>query len=179
MDNTYFYDDRYYTLEEINEKYQKVSEGQKKLFRDTLAHFTLAGILVYGHYDERYIDSILKLARIEAAIIDLYGSDCGVVSLALKGQYERELRRLINLTGKLVSENDNRIQEFKNGEWLLNKIICLTIGSSYEKEIIGDLFLVNYDLLSDDECLAIADNFVRNMKGEEIVFYNESKHLKE
>lgn len=175
MENKYFYDDKYYSLEEINDMYQKLHEEQKKPFRDTLAHFTLAGILVNCNYDERYVDSILELAHLEAAIIDLYGADCGNIALALRGQYKKHLRRLINLTGKY---DDSKMNIFKNGEWLLSNLVCLTVGSSFEKEIVGDLFLIDCDAFSNDECQAISDNFVRNMRGEEIIFYNGPRHSK-
>ena len=178
MENKYYYDEEYYSKKEILEMYQKLEEEQKKSFRDCLAHFTLAEILRKCDYDERYVEGIDELARLEDGIIKMYGADCGTPALAYRGLYNRNLRKLINLTGKLVSRDDERINEFNNGEWLLNKLVCLTIGSSFEKDIVGDLALINCDSLSEEECQAISDNFVRYIKGEEIVFYDDSKTLK-
>ena len=172
----YYYDDRYYTIEEIYEKYEKLVDEQKKGFRDALAHFTLAGILVNCNYDERYINIIVELSRLETAFVDLYGAYCGNISLALRGQYRKKLRKLINLTGKVACNEDTRINRFKNGEWLLNNLVCLTIGSSFEKDSIGDLSLIDCDSFSDDECRAISDNFVRDMRDEEIIFYGRNKY---
>lgn len=44
--------------------------------------------------------------------------------------------------------------------------------------IVDNFFLIDYNSLSEDECLAIADNFVRKMKDEEIVSYDTSKTRK-
>lgn len=167
----YYYNKEYYTVGELYEKYKKLSKEQKKRFRDTLAHFALVEIMKKCHYDERIMICILELADTEVLRIRQQGIDCGVVSLALEKMYKTDLRTLLNLTGKLAVSNDRRMNDFKNGEWLLNNIICLTIGYSYEKEIIDDLFIIDYNSLSEDECLAISDNFVRCMKEEEIVFY--------
>ena len=172
-ENFYFYHTEYYTSDELYEKYKRLPSEQRKRFRDTLAHFSLVEIMKKCDYDERIIDCILDLADTEVSRIRLYGSDCGVVSLALEKSYKTDLRRLLNLTGKLSKADDSRMNTFKNGEWLLNNLVCLTIGSSFEKEIIGDLFIIDYNSLSEDECLAISDNFVRCMKEEEIVFYKK------
>ncbi len=173
----YFYDDEYLTKEDIYRMYEKLEDEQKKGFRDALAHFTLAKILYICNYDDDYIDGVHELAQIEASIIKLYGSDCGRVLILLKGQYKRNIRKLINLTGKLVCDNDSRIDKYMNGEELLNNLLDQTFGSCFEKDKIGDLSLVDSDALSEEECLAIADNFVRYMRDEEIVSYNASKHL--
>ena len=173
----YFYDDEYLTKEDIYRMYEKIEDEQKKGFRDALAHFTLAKILYTCNYDEDYIDGVHELAQAEVSIMKLYGSDCGRVLMLLKGQYKRNIRKLINLTGKLVCDNDSRIDKFMNGELLLNNLLNLTLSSSFTKDNIGELSLVDCDSLSEDECLAIADNFVRYMRDEEIVSYNASKHL--
>ena len=172
MENkTYYYDEEYYSLEEICEKYQNLAMDQKKSFRDALAHFTLLEILKKCNYDERIIDSVYELAKTEASIIDLYGSFCGTVILAIKGGYNSNLRKFINLSGKLALKDDVRIDEFKSGEELLDNLISHTIGS-YDKNIIGELSLVDYESLSKEECLAIANNFTRFMKNEELVSYD-------
>lgn len=178
MENKYYYDEEYYSKEELYEMYQKLHDEQKKPFRDSLAHFTLSEILKKCDYDERYTNGILELARIEDGIIKMYGADCGTPTLAFRGLYRRNLRKLINLTGKLVSANDHRIDEFDNGEYLLNKLVSLTLGSYYAKDEINDLSLIDYNFLSKDECLAIADNFIRDMKDEEIVSYDAINHTR-
>lgn len=174
----YYYDDEYYSLEEICEKYKKLPNEQKKQFRDCLAHFTLVQIFKICNYDERYIDYIFDLAQTESSLINMHGGDCGRVTMALNKSYKSTLRKLINLTGKVAGFNDNRTNKFINGEWMLNNLVCLTLGNSFEKEVIGDLFLIDCDSFSEDECLAIANNFVRYMRNEEIVFYNAPRRLK-
>ncbi len=173
----YFYDDEYLTIEEIYRMYEKLEDVQKKQFRDALAHFTLAKILYTCNYNEDFIDGVHELAQEEVSIMKLYGSDCGRVSMLLIGQYKRNLRALINLTGKLVTSDDSRIDKYMNGEELLNNILDQTFGSSFSKDNIGDLSLVDCDALSEEECLAIANNFVREMKDEKMVLYNAPKHL--
>lgn len=173
----YFYDDEYFSLEEICEKYEKLADEQKKRFRDCLAHYTLVQILKICNYDEKYIDAVLELAQTESDIIKLYGSDCGRVLMAIKSIYEKNLRKLINLTGKLVEKNDSRLDRFTNGEFLLNTLVCLTLGSSYKKDIVGDLFLIDCDSLSEDECQAIVNNFVRYMSDEEIISYGSPRKM--
>ena len=178
MENKVYYNNYYYTLEEILDMYKKLEQEQKKDFRDTLAHYSLVQILEKANYDVRMIEGVLDLAGIEAAIINMYGSDCGTPILALRGLYKRNLRKLINLTGKLVSVNDQRIDKFINGEWLLSNLVCQTIGSNFEKVVVDDLFLIDYNSLSEDECLAISDNFVRDMRDEEIIAYDKFRKLK-
>ena len=178
MDNKiYLYDDEYWTLEELYDMYKKLDLEQKKPFRDSLAHFGLAEILKKCNYDNRIIDLILELARIEAAKINLYGSDCGRVLLSLGKAYKKELRKLINLTGKLANDDDIRMNIFGNGEWLLKHLVNLTIGSSFEMDNYEDLYVIDYNQFSEDDCLAIANNFICYMRGEELVYYDKSKHL--
>lgn len=177
-DKIYLYNRYYYSLDEIKDMYESIPFEQKKSFKDAIAHYTLLEILDRCNYDKRVRELIESLADTEAALIGMYGSDCGTPMLALRGMYERNIKKLINLTGKLVTKDDNRINIFKNGEWLLNNLVCLTIGSSFEKDIIDDLFLINYNFLTEDECLAISDNFIRNMRGEEIVFYKSHTYRK-
>ena len=180
MENkVYFYYGEYLTLKEIYEKYKKLEKEQQKPFRDCLAHFSLLEILKKCNYDERYIDIINDLAETEAAIINMYGSDCGTPILALRGMYRRNLRKLINLTGKIAYDNEDiRMNIFQNGEWLLNYIVCLTMGSSFEKDVVDDLVLIDYNSLLEDECQAVSDNFVRCLRSEEIVFYKAHQKIK-
>ena len=178
MENKYYFDEAYYSKEELYEMYQKLAEGQKESFRACLAHFSLVEILRKCNYDSRYIEGIEELAELEAGIIKMHGADCGTPMLAYRGLYRRNLKRLINSMGKLVSVEDSRINKFNNGEWLLSNLVYLTFGSSFEKEVIGDLLLINYHALSEDECLAISDNFIRYMRDEEVVFYRGPRRLK-
>ena len=177
-DKIYLYNNYYYSLEEIHEIYNKIPLEKKKEFKDTLAHYTLLEIMDKCNYDKKIRELVASLADTEAALIGMYGSVCGTPMLALRGMHRRNVRKLINLTGKLVSSDDNRINIFENGEWLLNNLVCLTIGSSFEKDTIDDLFIINYNLLTEDECLAISNNFVRYMKCEEIEFYNGPRKKK-
>ncbi len=175
--DVYFYENDYYTIEDIYERYNKVVDARKKKFRDSIAHFTLVQIFKKCNYDEKITNIMEELAQIETAIIDMYGTDCGTVILALKGIYQRNLRKLINLSGKIINNNnDIRMKIFDNGEWLLKHLISLTLDS-YEIDSYMDLYLINYNSLSIEECQAIADNYVRYMRDEELVFYDRSKHL--
>ena len=177
-DKYYFYDYKYCTLEEISEMYNKLPFEKRKLFRDSLAHYTLAEILNNINYDKKMTHTLYELAGVEADRIDLIGADCGVPLLYLNGKYNSILRKLINLSGELVlNDDDDRVDNFKNGELFLSDLICLTIDS-YEKVMISDFSLIDYTTLSKEECLAIADNFVRFMKNEELVYYDSQKVYK-
>ena len=177
-DKIYLYDNYYYSFDEIKDMYKKIALEKKKSFRDTLAHYTLLEILDKCNYDKKIRELIESLANEEAAIIGLYGADCGTPSLAIKGMYKKNLRKLINLTGKVASRDDGRETLFMNGEWMLNNLVCLTIGSSFEKAVDGDLSLIDYNSLTEEECRAISDNFIRNMRSEEIVFYKSHAYTK-
>ena len=177
FEHAFYYDDRYYTFSELYEMYKKLANEQKKLFKDAIAHFTLAEILRKCFYDKRYIKCVEELSHKESSRISLYGADCGRVLLGIKKMYDMELRELLNVTGKLAVKDDNRINLFINGEELLNNIVGSTLGT-YEKDELNDFSLIKYQQLSDEECLAISDNFVRYMKGEKLTLYNEQKKLK-
>ena len=177
-DKIYLYNKYYYSFDEIKDMYKKVAYEKRKAFKDTLAHYTLLEILDKCNYDKRIRELIESLADEEAAIIGMYGADCGTPALAIKGMHSKNLRKLINLTGKPASRDDSRENLFANGEWLLNNLVCLTIGSSFEKTVDGDLSLIDYTSLTEEECRAIANNFVRNMRGEEIVFYKSHTYTK-
>ena len=177
-DKIYLYDNYYYSFDEIKYIYNNIAFEKKKSFRDTLAHYTLLEILDKCKYDKRISELVENLANEEAAIIGMYGADCGTPSLAFKGMHKRNLRKLINLTGKPAKQDDSRENLFMNGEWMLNNLVCLTIGSSFEKTVDGDLSLINYNSLTESECHAICENFIRNMRGEEIVFYNAHQKAK-
>lgn len=173
----YLYDNYYYSFDEIKDMYKSVPLEKKKAFRDTLAHYTLLEILDKCKYDNKIRELVESLSNEEAAVIGMYGADCGTPTLAIKGMHNKNLRKLMNLTGKLAKNDDGRENLYMNGEWMVNNLVCLTIGSSFEKDVDGDLSLINTDLLTESECLAISDNFIRNMRGEEIVFYKPHKRL--
>jgi len=177
-DKFYFYDYKYWTLEEIKEIYNKLSLDKGKLFRESLSYYTLAEILMNCNYDRRMIHIIFELAGEVIDRMNLTGTDCGRPLLGYDRRYKSMLRKLINLGGELVfNDDDIRINKFKSCELFLNNLICLTIGHSYEKDIIDDLVLIDYNVFSKEESLAIADNFGRFLKNEELVFYNKSKEL--
>lgn len=178
FEHAFYYDDRYYTFSELFEMYKKMPMERKQLFKDALAHFTLAEILRRCFYDKRFIALIEELANKESTRIELYGIDCGRILLGYERNYNSKLRKLINLAGKSISKDDSRMNVFINGEWLLNNLVSLTLGSSYEKDELNDFSLIKYQQFSDDECLAISNNFVRYLRGEEIVYYNSPKKLR-
>ena len=177
FEHAFYYDDRYWTFSELYEMYKKLPEENKKLFKDSLAHFTLGEILRKCLFDKRYIAIIEDLAQREASKISLYGCDCGRLLLGYERRYNAKLRELLNLTGQLSSLEDNRITNFTNGELFLNNIVNSTLNF-YEKDELNDFSLIKYQLLSEEECLAIANNFVRSISNEEMVLYNDAKVLK-
>lgn len=177
-DKIYLYNNYYYSFDEIKEMYEKIASEKKKSFRNTLAHYTLLEILDKCNYDKKIRELVENLANEEAIIIGMYGADCGTPMLAIKGMYNKNIRKLINITGKVASRDDSRENLFMNGEWMLNNLVCLTIGSSFEKTVDGDLSLINYNSLTEEECRAISDNFMRNMRDEEIVFYKSHTYTK-
>ena len=178
MDKYYFYDYKYWSLEEIHEIYNELSFDKRELFKESFAYYTLAEILKNCDYDKRMIHIIYELAGLLVDRMNLIGTDCGRPLLGYDRRYKSLLRKLINLGGELVlSDDDIRMNILKNFELFLNNLIYLTIGSSYEKDIIDDLVLIDYNTFSKEECLAIANNFVRFIKNEELVFYNKQKKL--
>ena len=177
FEHAFYYDDRYWTFSELYEKYKKLPEENKQLFKNALAHFTLGEILRKCLFDKQYITIIEDLADRERSRIDLYGCDCGRLLLGYEQRYNAKLRELLNLTGQLSSSEDNRITIFTNGESFLNNIVNSTLDY-YEKDELEDFSLIKYQLLSIDECLAIANNFVRCISNEEMVLYKNPKVLK-
>ena len=174
----YFYDYKYYSIKELSDMYNDLSPDKKKVFRDSLAHYTLAEILSRSSYNRSIVHTIWEIAGAEVDRMELIGTDCGVPGLYIRGKYNSTLRKLINLSGELVLKNDDeRISKFENGEVFLNDLICLTIDS-YEKVMISDFSLIDYETLSKEECIAIADNFTRFMKNEELVYYESQKIYK-
>ena len=177
FEHAFYYDDRYYTFSELYEMYKKIPMERKHMFKDAIAHYTLAEILRKCFYDKRIIALIEELADKESTRIALYGTDCGRILLGYESNYNSKLRKLINLTGTLINKDDSIMNEFTNGECMLNNLVSHTLGSSYEKDELEDFSLIKYQQFSDDECLAISDNFVRYLKGDKIVLYEKSKRL--
>ena len=174
----YYFDYKYYSIEELSDIYNKLSPNKRKVFRDSLAHYTLAEILSRSNCNRSMIHTVWEIAGLEADRMEMIGTDCGVPLLYLGKKYDSTLRKLINLSGELVyKDDDDRMNNFKNGELFLNDLICLTIDS-YEKNIISDFSIIDYESLSKEECLAIADNFTRFMKNEELVYYDSGKVYK-
>ena len=174
----YFYDYKYWSLEEISNMYKELSLDKRKLFRDSIAHYTLAEILNNAGYDRRMIHMIWELAGTEVDRMELIGTDCGVPGLYMRGKFNSTLRKLINLSGELVLKNDDiRLDKLTNGELFLNNLVSSTIGLSYGKDSIDDLVLIDCNSLTKEESVAIATNFTRFLKNEELVQFNKNKRL--
>ena len=169
----YQYGDSFYTFEEICELFVHTGFEKKQKFKDCLAHFLLAQILRKGGFS-KYADIIDDLGRLEKSGIDKNLSK--VEEFFHRNEYSLKVKRLFGLSGII---NKYKISEFVNGEWLLKKLVSSTIGSSYDVLEQDDFSLINIDGLTDEECHAISDNFQRNMRNEELVFYKSKRLEKE
>ena len=70
-----------------------------------------------------------------------------------------------------------KVNEFFNGEWLLNKLVGLTLGSNYAKNEIDDFSLIDLDDINEKACALISKNFINNMKDKKIEQYKYNKRL--
>ena len=95
--------------------------------------------------------------------------------------FARELGMPLNFKEAVTRLQRGRILPcdigYANGELFLNNIINSTLDS-YEKDELNDFSLIKYQLLSEDECLAIANNFVRciSLGINDINHYNNIYH---
>ena len=173
----YFFDDRYWSFDELYEMYKEISYDRKKLFKDCLAHYALIEIFKKCNYDIRLINGVMALCKNEVDRIQHEYKEKMI--LIYRKDYISKLKKLFNLNGKLFYKYDeSKMNEFINGEWFLYNLISLTLGSTFEKDELNDFSLIKYYSLSEEECQAIADNFVRSIKNEKIIFYNKSKMIK-
>ncbi len=167
----YKYGDKYYSFEEICEIYAHIYMESKKNFRDCLSHFILAQIFRKAHHDrEAYM--IEDIANLEKKHVEKRFSK--IESFLYHKAYSLKVMLLFGLNSE---KNSYKNSEFINGEWLLNKLVSLTLGSRYQRYEHSDLSLIDYNSFLEDECLAIVENFKRNIHNEEIVYYRSPKKL--
>ena len=167
----YKYGDSYYSFKEMYEIYNRTFPTKKKQFKDCIAHYILSEIF-------RKCDLVKEANNIEA-IADIEKNNLNIKPSKMsrfinEKEYLLRVKFLFGISGLI---NKYKVSEFVNGEWLLERLVSLTIGSSYEKNEYDEFSLIDYNSLSKDECMAIIDNYKRNIRGEEIVFYRAAKTL--
>ncbi len=167
----YKYGDEFYSFEEIYKIFKDVPFDKKKKFKDCFAHFTLAQILKKGALDE-YATILELISMLEKKTVENVLSKRE--ALAVNKEYLVKTKKLFSLSGKI---DDAKISEFVNGEWLLTKLVSLSLGSSYPKDECSDFMAVNCDALEVEECNVIGKNFIRNMRSEDTIFYKTPKRL--
>ncbi len=168
----YKYGKEYYSFKEMCEIYNIIPLNNRKKFKDYVSHMILAQILRKSGLD-KYANSIESIGELERKKLE------HKLSKLEKLIYNKEyLLKIMKLYGLNSIVNNFKINEFINGEWLLNKLVTLTIGSGCKVNDYDDFSLIDYSYLTTDACLAIAANFKRNMKDEQIIYYNSGRVLK-
>ncbi len=168
----YKYGEEYYSFKEMCEIYELIPLNNKKKFKDYVSHMILAQILRKCGLD-KYADSIESIGELERKNFENKLSK--LEKLMFNKKYILKIMKLYGLNSIV---NNFKVNEFINGEWLLNRLIFLTIGSSCKVNNYGEFSLIDYSCLTIDACKAIADNFKRNMKDAEIIYYNFVKVIK-
>ena len=173
LDNKiYRYGMLFYSFNELYSIYNSLNMEKKKIFKDCLAHYSLIQILEKSG-NTKYTSYIEMIAGLEKKRIDNLFNKKEL--LTYNKEYLLKVKKLVSLFSK---STDGKLNEFVNGEWLLNKLVSLTLGSSYKKDELNDFSIIKYDLLTNEECMAITDNFIKNMNDEEIKFYGERNRLR-
>ena len=163
----YKYGPQFYSFEEMYHLYNDAALSAKRKTIDCMYHYILAQILKKGGLQRQgdYLDSI---ALFEFEHMNLQMSKIQQLIYKLK---------IAKLLGLALIKNGYKASEFVNGEWLSKKLISITVGSSYPVDEFNGFTLINYGDLSEGECSAIADNFIRNLWNEEFVQYRHPKGL--
>ena len=163
----YKYGTQYYSFEEMYQLYKSTSYDMRKKMKDCMCHFILAEILKKGGL-YKYGEDLDNVALFESQHMESHLSKRQQVIYQLK---------IAKLMGFAEFKNKYKASELVNGEWVLNKLVSLTIGSSYPKDEQDDFSLINYNDMSEEECTAVADNFLKNIWNEELVQYRFPKKL--
>lgn len=168
-EKVYKYGDNYYSFQEIYSLCRK-NNYNKKLVKDFVCSYILVEILKIAGFDDvsNALDSFVsyRLKHIESTMNKakkIIFKKC----LFLKG---------LKVLGSEAFKNSYKIGELMNGEWILNKLVVHTLGYNYPVNQINDFILVDYLSLSKKECVAIADNFMRNLCDNELVRYTFFKN---
>ncbi len=164
----YKFGDTFYSAEELYNIYNSINSERVKKFKDCIAHFILAQIFRKAGLikDADIIESI--------ALLEKRNLDGKSPNFLRKKEYTLRIMQLYGLNGMV---NKYKINEFINGEWLLTKLVNLTLGYICQPIGQGSFPLIDYDDLTESECREIAENFKRNVRNEEIVFFHSSKRL--
>ena len=131
----YKFGEEYYSFEEINNIYTRASDNKKKNIKDCVCHFILADILKRGN-QQKHGEELDNIAMYEFEHIETGMS---------KGEnivYSLLISRLLGLAG---IKNRYKASVLKNGEWFLNNLVSLTLGSSYPTYSNENLKLVNHN----------------------------------
>ena len=167
----YKYGDNYYDIEEIYDLESRMTVIKRKAFRDCISHNILAQIFRRSNLDKE-ATIIESIADLEKTKIDKNLSKAE--SVIYNTKYSFYVTKLFLMTGRFEKF---KTSEFSNGGWLLSRLVSLTIGSGYPVCSYNDLSIIDYTALTEDECKAIADNYRRNIRGEELEFYKSAKAL--
>ncbi len=166
----YRYGDKYYSIEELYEIYNKIHFDNKKAFKDCLCHYILSEIFKKAGINS---NDILSIANIEYKYIN--GNLSKINKFINDEKYSLLIKKIFGLKSVIKKY---KVSEFINGEWILNKLISQTLGSGVKKDIIDNLELIDYTTLTEEECLEITKNFRRNINDEEIIFIKNPKTLR-
>ena len=169
-DKIYRYGDNYYTIDEIYDLYKRINIDKRKLMTDCICHYIFSEI--FKKAGDKHATDLETLANLEFEKIESVSKTKKIV---FKTEYNRIIRKILGLGGYI---NKYKRNELVNGEWLLKKIVSLTIGSNYEVCDYHGFSFIKYDSLDEDVCKAIVDNFKRNIWNEDYVFYNSPKTLR-
>lgn len=163
----YKYGENYYTFKEIHNLYE--NSNYKKETKDCICNFILAEILKRG-----------ELAKEGEALDSLTSYRVKHIGKSMNKSESFLYNRIMSLMkfkilGLAAIKNSYKASELMNGEWILNKLVSLTLGANYPINQIDDFVLINCMDLSSEQCIAIAENFIRNIWNEELIQYKNSK----
>ncbi len=167
----YRYGNEYYSIEELYDLYEKSNPNKRKTMKDCLCHFILLEIFKKAG-NNKYSSNLESIADIEFKYIEANLSK--FEKYLYNKEYNIRLKKLLGIGGII---NKYKASELINGEWLLEKIVSLSLGSNYMIDEYNGFSLINYNNLSVDECIVITENFKRNIWNEEFSFYNSPKNL--
>ena len=168
-DRIYKYGDSYYSIDVIYDIYRNCNYFKtKKTIKDCICNYILSEILKRGGL-EREGNTLDSLTTYRLEHLDKKMSKSEMFA------YNKNLfLRGLKILGLAAVKNKYRADELMNGEWVLNKLIYHTLGNSYSTNQIDDFILINYVDLSHDQCVAIAQNFLRNLWNDELIKYKYS-----
>ncbi len=167
METLYRYGDEFYTIKELEEMLSSKSSEDRKFSEDIIAHGILAEIMKQG---KKPIvgRKLKKLAETEYVQheYDLYGLKEHLIN-------RKRVRRLNSAAG-LFANSFSRT-DLHNGESFLDQLLHDTLGYSYPVSESDDMKLVDFERLTEEQCIALAKNFKRIMRKKEAIPMDEGR----